>query len=491
MKLISDVDAGGRGAAGRGRSNLSLCLLLLLLAFVPRAGHAVLHGDEPLGGDEPEYDALARGLVQTGSYASQPGFSLAYYSPADYAPTAYRAPGFPATLAAVYAAFGHRPFLARVILAAVGASGAVLLFLLALELFQERRYALLAGVAWALWPASIYHTGTASSTLGPEALAVPLLLAPLLLLARSLRRPSLLEVAGAGVILGLATLVRSNLLFAAGFAAVWVALAWWRPRGWRRACLAACVLGAACLLVVLPWVVRNRLSLGVATIATQSDVLFLGNNDWARGSFNSEGGKLYLVIAPYSNGTLPALASRAGGGDLRRAASELDSEQFRYLDSRHPGFLLRSEAEKYGIYRREAFEYAAAHPARMAWLVYRKVALLWLPLHESGPRYDYSFMYGFILPFVVVGAACAVVRRSRRLLLMLIPILSCLVTAVVVFGLPRYRYLAEPALVILAVAGARRLARRYPPSAVALAALAWLAVNLGAAFVLAGNRFGL
>jgi 4-amino-4-deoxy-L-arabinose transferase-like glycosyltransferase len=139
MKLVADVDAGVGVAPGVGRRHLTLCVIILLLAFVPRAGHALLHGGEPLGGDEPEYDALAWGLSRTGAYTSQSGFSLAYYSPSDSAPTAYRAPGFPAVLSAVYTIFGHRTLPARMLLAAFGALGAVLVFLLALEVCGERR----------------------------------------------------------------------------------------------------------------------------------------------------------------------------------------------------------------------------------------------------------------------------------------------------------------------------------------------------------------
>ena len=475
----------------RGPRTLTICLLLFFLALAPRIGHALLHRHDPPGGDEPEYVALAAGLSQGGGYTSQQGFSLAYYSPRDFAPTAYRAPGFPAVLAASYVVFGQRVFPARVLLVILNALGAVLLFLLAREVCQDRRAAMLAGAAWAVWPASVYHIGTASSTLGPEGVAVPLLLLALLLLARSLRRGSLLLVAVGGLVLGVCTLTRSNLLFAAAFSAAWLVYAWWGPRGWRRACLAACLLVVACLAVVAPWIVRNYVRLGVTTIATQTDVLFFGNNPWARGAFSSEGGKLYDVIAPYKKATLASLSQGAGGGDGGPVAARIESEQFRFLEERHPGFLMRSEAEKFNIYKQEALAYAAANPRRMAWLLYRKAVLFWLPLHEARAGYDYSFMYGFMLPYFAVGTALAVVRRRPGLLLMLIPLLANFATAILVFGLPRYRYVAEPAMLVLAASGASAMAARYSWPRTAAVALAWFIINLVVAFMLAGNRVGL
>jgi 4-amino-4-deoxy-L-arabinose transferase-like glycosyltransferase len=477
----------------RGR-NLALYALIFFLALAPRLGNALHHGGDPLGGDEPEYDALAWGLSQTGAYTSQPGFSLAYYSPSDFAPTAFRAPVFPATLAAVYSLFGHRTLPARLVLVGIGSLSALLVFLLALELIQDRRAALLAALAWALWPAAVYQLSTASSNLGTEGVAVALVLLGLWMLALSLRRPSLLLVAGGGAVLGLCALTRSNLLLVAAFSVPWLAYAWWRSRGARRALLGAAVLGAAFLAVVLPWVARNYAVVGAPTIATQTDVLFFGNNAWARGSYNSEGGKLFEVIAPYRMATLSNLSRLAAGGDMRRAASsfllEQPSEQYRYLEERHPGLLLLTEAEKSGIYRQEGLKCIAGNGRRMLWLVYRKALLFWLPLHETRSGSDYSYMYAFMLPFFAVGAWRAVVKR-RDWLLLLAPVLACFATVIIAFGHPRYRFPAEPAMVILAAAGVAALARRYSWGRVTAVAAVWFIINVGMAFALLDNGFGL
>lgn len=480
---------------GRGRV-LAVCLFIFFLALVPRLGHALYHRGDPLGGDEPEYDALAWGLLQTGAYTTQPGFSLAYYSPSDFAPTSFRPPVFAAALAGVYAVFGHSPFAARVCLVVVGSLSAVLVFLLALELLQDRRAALLAALAWALWPAAVYHVSSADSSLSTEGLAVALTLLGLWMLALSLRRRSLLLVAAGGVVLGLCALTRANLMLVAAFSTPWLAYACWRTRGAGKALLGAGVLAAAFFAVVLPWVARNYVTLGAATIATQTDVLFFGNNAWARGAYDSEGGRLFDVIAPYQSATLENVSRRAAGGDMRRAASalllELGSKQYHYLEARNPGLLMMTEAEKSRMYTREGLNCMAEGARRMPWLAYRKTLLYWLPLHESGRGgNDYSYLYAFALPFFAVGVWRAASKREAGLLLMLVPVLACFATVVLTLGNPRYRFPSEPGMVVLAAAGAAALARSYGRARVATTAAVWFIINAGAAVALSNNGFGL
>lgn len=469
---------------------MALCVFLFALAFVPRFGYALLQRDDALGGDEVEYDALAVGLNQRGVFTSQPGFSLAYYSPGEYAPTAFRPPLFPVMLAATYSVFGHYYFPVRVLLAALNAFGAILVFLITFELYQDRRISAIAGVAWALWPASIYYDGTASTTLLTEGLAVPLMLAGLLLLARSRRRASLFSVAAAGAVLAVCALGRFNLILVIPFAVVWLLFVWWKLHGRTSAGLACAVMVMACIVVISPWVVRNYLTLGVATVATQSDVIFFGNNAWTRGAFNSEEGRMSSDIT-----FDPTAASDSRSGEnndiIRHDAAHLQTEQFRYLEERYPNFFMRSEAEKSAIYRREGVSYILENKRRMVWVLYRKALMFWLPLHEVSGRNGYSFAYAFMIPFFAVGCASAVRGRDAGALLMLVPVLACFATEMIALSHPRYRYPGEPAMLILAAIGVGVLARRISWRHTAIIAVMWLTINIGVAFALTDNRIGL
>jgi len=68
---------------------------------------SALHMGGTLSGDEGEYHALALGLAERGRYSGQPGFNTLLYSPTPGEPTAFRPPGFPAVLAAIYLLSGR------------------------------------------------------------------------------------------------------------------------------------------------------------------------------------------------------------------------------------------------------------------------------------------------------------------------------------------------------------------------------------------------
>lgn len=445
----------------RGQT-LLICAFLVAVGLVPRAGYAYLHRHDRLDGDEVEYDTLARGLAATGDYNSQPGFNLLYYAPWNE-PTAFRPPGFPAVLAALYAAAGRDHFAARLLLAFVGALGAALVFLTAAEVYGDGRVGIAAGLAWALWPASISYLGTASYRLLSEGPAVLLLLAALWLLVRSGRRASLLQLAAAGVVLGLGVLTRGTLQVVVGFAVLWVLWAWWRE-GARRAAVAGVVLAASFLLAVGPWMARNYAKLGVLSVATQSDVFFFGNNAWARGSFDAEGGKIWdpnFVNPP--------------------------SQQYGYIVRRHPEILSMTEREKSAVYKQEALDYALANKGRMVWLLSRKALLFWLPLHDVPGGFGYSFAYVFTLPFFLVGLAVALRRRDQAALLQVVPLVALFIGTLLTYAYPRYRFLAEPGMVIMAAGGAGYLVSRFSPKPVLIAASLWMAINLGlASFIRSG-----
>jgi hypothetical protein len=143
------------------------------------------------------------------------------------------------------------------------------------------------------------------------------------------------------------------------------------------------------------------------------------------------------------------------------------------------------------MYTREGLNCMAEGARRMPWLAYRKTLLYWLPLHESRRGNDYSYMYAFALPFFALGAWRAAAKRQAGLLLMLVPVLACFATVVLTIGQPRYRFPSEPAMLVLAAAGAAALARRYPRARVAAAAAVWFIINAGAAVALSDNSFGL
>ncbi|MGH9843909.1 MAG: ArnT family glycosyltransferase [Blastocatellia bacterium] len=376
--------------------------------------------------DEIEYDALAFGIVRNGSYTSHPDFLLPLYSPAPLSPTAFRPPGWPFILSIIYALFGHSVICARIILGVLGAIGAVCVFLIAMEVNLTFREAVVAGTIWALWPASVCHINTASIRLYSESLLVPVLLWTFLMLMYTVRSRSVLISMIAGAMLGFCLLIRVNYIPLAVAAILWC-VARWRQNDRNKSWLVGVALSLSIAILPAIWGTRNYHTLGTFAVATQADILFFGNNAWTRGSQNT------------------AMAS----------------QQFEHLDDRYPGFLYKSEVEKSRIYRSEAWAYVMSNKRHMIWVLWRKILILMSPVHETPGGYAYSFAYILMIPFFLLGVGCRIYHRDITSCLLLIPLATAIVTAMVVFGHPRYRYPAEPFMVILAIFGGRYLLFKF------------------------------
>ncbi|MGI8411066.1 MAG: ArnT family glycosyltransferase [Solirubrobacteraceae bacterium] len=166
--------------------------------------------------------------------------------------SAFRPPGYPVLLAAVYAIAGHAASsLGRVAGAFLGTLSVALIGLIALRLWGKRVGLLALGIAAIAPPLVIFSTALVS-----EALFVPLVLAAVLtaLEARSGKRRYRWATA-TGILVGIASLTRTNgLLLLLPFA---LAFAPAPPR--RR--LTAWTPGAVVILVtcltIAPWTVRN------------------------------------------------------------------------------------------------------------------------------------------------------------------------------------------------------------------------------------------
>jgi hypothetical protein len=216
---------------------LALVLRLIMIAATPDFQPRL---------DAAHYDGLACGLVLDGAYELRVpagrdehtcGSSPAGANP----PTAFRPPGWPALLAAVYAVDEDgRWTTARVLQALLGTATVALIGLLVLQLLGSGRAALVATAVAAVDTTLLAVTGSLLS----EPLFVLLITAATLLALRG-------RLLTAGLLLGAATLVRSN-----GFVLVPV-LALLARTGWRG----AGVLAVGTVLAVAPWTVRNAIQM--------------------------------------------------------------------------------------------------------------------------------------------------------------------------------------------------------------------------------------
>jgi 4-amino-4-deoxy-L-arabinose transferase-like glycosyltransferase len=264
--------------------------------------------------DQVLYDAWAKSIL-AGTDMDWPatGHEFAYWAPR-WPGVFAQDPGYPFLLALFYRAFGFAYDGVRALQAALGTACALLTWALA------RRHvagatALFCGLVAALYQPLVFY----EATLLREPVATFLVAAALLAATRAeragSRRRALLAAAGAGLLLGVAILIRSHLALPAAAAGAWL-LAVTRRR-WGAA--AAVGLAAATALAVAPVVALNVVrSGGPAFISSAGPYnLFIGNVHDATGGPSP---RYFEVKAQGPPGAVDLLAELLDDAARHRAA---------------------------------------------------------------------------------------------------------------------------------------------------------------------------
>lgn len=256
---------------------LALVVRLVFLAATP--GYVPAH-------DDRDYDRLACGMVigegytRAGPETPPEGCGE---GPAGR-PTAFRPPGFPMFLAAVYTVTEplgiERWTAARVAQAVVGTGAVALLGLVAFQLFGRRTGLIALGLA-AVFPPFVVLGGT----LLTETLFVALMLAAIAaVLAYRDTGGDRRWLFAAGVICGLAVLTRSNAPALIVPLMIAVALTGAGRLALRARIGQALALAGIAALIVVPWTIRNAIALdGFAPVTTEAGSALAGTyNDRTR-----------------------------------------------------------------------------------------------------------------------------------------------------------------------------------------------------------------
>jgi 4-amino-4-deoxy-L-arabinose transferase-like glycosyltransferase len=210
-----------------------------------------------LGGDAHEYHQPALNILH------HQAFSLSETEPLQ--PTILRTPGYSAFLACVYAVFGESPLSVRVLQFALLAATGWIIHRLVRELVSQRAATIAALLCVTYPPLALlaaYHMTEVLATF----LTASLLL--LVLRIRSNSKAVLRLSLATGLVAGLLTLVRPTQTIL--IAAVLAVLAYgWRRELKSRALVLACV-AVAWLSLIAPWLIRNRVVSGSATMGAYS-----------------------------------------------------------------------------------------------------------------------------------------------------------------------------------------------------------------------------
>jgi 4-amino-4-deoxy-L-arabinose transferase-like glycosyltransferase len=315
---------------------------------------------------------------------------------------------------AVFSAVGARSYEAHELVACgVGAATVVCAGLLGRRIGGPGA-GLLAACGAALYPVFVAMDGSLMSE-PPYALAVA---ACLVLAFRMVERPSARRGALLGLAIGLAALVRGEAIGLLVVLLVPVLLQ--VPRG-RRLVYAAAIVGMAAV-VIAPWAIRNSLTMNRAVLVSTEDGPVIAG---ANCSFTYRG----RDIGYWRSDCLPP-------GRDRNAA---------YRSAR---------------LRKAGLTYAQDHAGRLP-------AVLGVRLLRTfgiwQPRRHVFFAEGRVLPgrtlavvsvwlVLVLGVAGAwsMRRWAGPLAVLLAPVVLAVVTSLVAFGYPRFRYAADVSLIVMA-----------------------------------------
>jgi hypothetical protein len=239
----------GKSKLKRGRASLGLAVsMLFCLAIGVRSLYwqdstaQILGGEMPLHGLTSLYRDQATQMLEQGLF-----FPSAAVDPADGRLISHP-PGYPILIASVLRVFGEPDTTLRIIQILMDAGAAILIFLIALELFPFAA-AVIAGSLAALSPHFAYY----SILLLPDSMsALPILLAVYAII-RVKTKLGFSRAIAAGALIGVSCWLRSNALMLAPFVAVAVFVVFERA---RRARYGVALVGAA-ILVVAPITIRN------------------------------------------------------------------------------------------------------------------------------------------------------------------------------------------------------------------------------------------
>jgi 4-amino-4-deoxy-L-arabinose transferase-like glycosyltransferase len=412
--MAIDAARGRRLIAAAALAGLALRLAFGLLYWVHK----------PMTHDEREYLALAQ------SVAAGRGFVYDASHDTGTAQQFGRAPAYPLFLAIIGAGGSDAdaaPARVKIAQSVVGALGVLLMGVIAMRAAGGAAGVAAAAIA-AVYPPLIWICAYVLS----EALYSTLALGTVLLLdaamdraqsARSGRAGGSLALA-AGLLAGIAILVRPSMLFFLPLAALWTI--------WRRRTVLGVALVATAIAVVAPWTVRNlRVYDRFVLVASEGGVTFwTGNHPLARGE-----------------------GDLAANPAIKRAEIE-----FRQA---HPG--LTAEALE-PFYYRDALQYIVRHPGWWLGLLARKAFYTIVPIGPSYTLHSMPYLalsvasYLLLLPFGVAGARALAHSRRRPAALLLLAA-SAVLVGLIFFPQERFRIpVIDPTLIVCAgIAGAGRV----------------------------------
>ncbi len=392
-----------------------------------------LHSKSPFSNylylDALRYDSWARSIAFGMKHAIEPVF---------------RAPLYPIFLTLIYRIFGHSLFIARLVQVLMSAVTCVLIYFLALKVFN-RRTAIISAIIGAFYGPFFYWAG--------EILIVTLIvlldLIMLLVLLNAIDKPRKIYWLLGGVVLGLSSIARPNVLIFIPWVIVLIFLMHKFKRGStvkKLRSVYALLFLIGTFAVILPVAIRNYVvAKDLVLISSQGGVnFFIGNNPAADGRTAHAPGIGEAHGEFQDNVWLASvkLAEKATGKSLRPS----QISRYWYL---------------------QGLEFIVKQPWEWFKLMGKKFAYFWTGVEVTNNEDSYyfarfsntlrflmwhkglAFPFGIICPLALVGIMIS--RRHWRKLLLLYGFLFLYMVSVILFFVcARYRLPVIPILLIFA-----------------------------------------
>jgi 4-amino-4-deoxy-L-arabinose transferase-like glycosyltransferase len=419
----------------------SALALVVAAAALPRLLALAIERDAILEDYVEKSDTFARTLVSSGTFGFLPDV-----------PSAYTQPLYAWFLAALYWPLERSWVVAGLAQVVVAVATALLVLAIGRHLASITTGVIAALVA-TLHPYLVWHDVHVNREILDGLLAAALVLLALF----AYERRSLLLALATGALAGLAILSNARLLLLPLVLAPYVA---WRIRPGRRAALAALLVVVGAAAVAAPWVIRNRVTIGCATITTDTRALWKANNP---ATYDVLAGGGWIDDVPDLPG-VPPWPEKAAGISVAAA---------RAVD----------ECAQASFYRDEVFDFWRDEPGEKARLAVQAVGMLWSPFlsvaaDDPGQQGLSDLAQRTVEPaFVLVLYAFALwgaFLAPRRFVVLAALVLAYNTAAAMVFaGTVRYRAPWDFVLALLAAFAAERawelLRRRRSPAAASAA----------------------
>ena len=313
-------------------------LLVALACVAPRLAVLLHERGAILAAFTEKSDDFARTFVNHGTFGFIPG-----------EPSAWTQPLYAFFLIPIYWIFGRTWWAVGFIQIGVALVTALLVYEIGRR-FVSQRAGLIAAVVATLNPYLVWHDVHLNREILDQLLAAAIVLLTLLVAERRTVRTAALL----GLVLGLAILGNTRLLV---LPLVVAAYALWSTRQWQGA--VACL--AVCVVTLVPWTVRNRVSVGCFTLATDTRALWKANN-----------ANTYSTLA--RGGWIDDVPNLPGAPPTPELAGAIYN-----ASAYHHKVVHVNECVQMRMYRHLVFTFWADHPGEKGKLVAQAARMLWDP----------------------------------------------------------------------------------------------------------------